>query len=270
MSDPLRTDISSTRDSVSLADRDTKIEALLLAGLEHYFGARYEQAINIWTRVLFLDRHHARAHAYIGRARLAQAECQRESEELLQQGGAALGNGDGIEARRLLEMALAQGAPSDQALALLDRLTRIEQGSASADASLTPATRVSHLSPVPISARMGWGAIGALTLIVVGASAFAAGAFRSEWRTALSRSPVPVTVHVNDAEPPLPRRGELALARARGLVAAGRLREGLVALDAVWPTDPEKLEADQLRAQVQRQLIDLMTNVTSTRDGSVP
>ena len=38
------------------ADRDAKIEQLLLVGLDHYFAAQYDQAINVWTRALFLDR----------------------------------------------------------------------------------------------------------------------------------------------------------------------------------------------------------------------
>ncbi|MDR1988935.1 MAG: hypothetical protein LBQ09_01750 [Acidobacteriaceae bacterium] len=270
MSDPLRTDTSSTRGSVSTADRDAKIEALLLTGLEHYFGARYEQAINVWTRALFLDRSHARARAYIERARIAQAERQRESEELLQQGVAAFESGDGVEARRLLEAALAQGAPPDQALAVLDRLTRVEQGSAAA----VPLLITESLSPRPprnrTAWRIGWGVLVALALVIVGAALFATGAFRSELRTVLYRSPAPTAVHVNETEPPLPRRGELALAKARALVAEGRLRDGLSALDAVWPTDPEKPDADQLRAQVQRQLIDLVTTVTTAHEGGVP
>jgi hypothetical protein len=32
-----------------------------LAGLDHYFAAQYDFAIQVWTRVLFLDRSHARA-----------------------------------------------------------------------------------------------------------------------------------------------------------------------------------------------------------------
>ena len=83
MSDPLRTDGPSSIDPAHVPDRDAKIEQLLLAGLDHYFGARYDQAIAVWSRALFLDRNHARARAYIDRARNALAERQRESEELL-------------------------------------------------------------------------------------------------------------------------------------------------------------------------------------------
>src|SRR4249920_66525 len=115
MSEPHRSDSAHAPDATSGAerdvkDRDAKIEQLLLAGLDHYFSARYEQAINVWTRALFLDRSHARARAYIERARSALAERQRESEELLQNGVDAFGRGEGGEARRLLQAAISQGA----------------------------------------------------------------------------------------------------------------------------------------------------------------
>src|SRR6476469_827119 len=127
MSDPLRTDVSRAHaDATSEPDRDGKIEQLLLIGLDHYFAARYELAINVWTRALFLDRSHARARAYIDRARSALAEQQREAEELLQNGVAAFERGEGDEARRLLQAAIDGGAPSEEALAVLDRLNRIE------------------------------------------------------------------------------------------------------------------------------------------------
>src|SRR5919112_335185 len=92
MADPLRDHESS----------ESRIEELLLAGLDHYFNGQHELAISVWTRVLFLDRSHARARAYIERARGAIAERQREGEELLQTGAAAFQRGDAEGARRLL------------------------------------------------------------------------------------------------------------------------------------------------------------------------
>ena len=68
------------------ADRDARIEQLLLSGLDQYFAGHYQQAINIWTRVVFLERGHNRARAYIERARSALAERQRECEELVHNG----------------------------------------------------------------------------------------------------------------------------------------------------------------------------------------
>src|SRR3954463_15710837 len=130
MSDPLRTDASRAHaDVTSEPDRDGKIEQLLLAGLDHYFAASYELAINVWTRALFLDRSHARARAYIERARSALAERQRASEELLQNGVAAFDRGDGDEARRLLQAAIDGGAPTEEALVVLERINRLETAS---------------------------------------------------------------------------------------------------------------------------------------------
>src|SRR5258708_14010152 len=127
MSDPLRTDASRAHaDVASGSDRNAKIEQLMLVGLDHYCAARYELAINVWTRALFLDRSHARARAYIDRARSALAERQRESEELLQNGVAAFHRGESGEARRLLHAAIDGGAPLEEALAVLDRLNRFE------------------------------------------------------------------------------------------------------------------------------------------------
>src|SRR2546421_3219519 len=126
MSEPLRTDASHATDAASERDRDAKIEQLLLLGLDHYFSAEYDQAINVWARALFLDRSHARARAYIERARSALAERQRQSEELLQTGLAAFHRGDCAEARRLLQAAIDAGAPPEDALAFLERLNRLD------------------------------------------------------------------------------------------------------------------------------------------------
>src|SRR5262245_19232982 len=130
-SDPLRTDKSGTDtprtlDAAPDADRDARIEQLLLNGLDHYFAGHYELAINVWTRALFFDRSHVRARAYIDRARGAMAERQRQAEELLQGGAAAFRRGDAGEARRLLQAALDSGAPLEEAFPMLERLNRLD------------------------------------------------------------------------------------------------------------------------------------------------
>src|SRR6187431_3389671 len=116
MSEPLRNDPAHALDGASGPDRDAKIERLLLTGLDHYFAAQHEQAIDVWTRALFLDRSHARARAYIERARSALAEQQRESEELLHSGIAAFESGQLEPARRLQLTALKCGDAAVQQL----------------------------------------------------------------------------------------------------------------------------------------------------------
>src|SRR5262245_43017244 len=103
------------------ADDDSRIEHLLITGLDHYFAGEFETAINLWTRVLFLDRNHDRARAYIDRARSAQAEQQRASEELVHEGLEAFDRGDVARARELLHDALERGASHDLALGVLGR-----------------------------------------------------------------------------------------------------------------------------------------------------
>ena len=260
MSEAHRSDSAHAPDATPGADRDAKIEQLLLVGLDHYFGGQYEQAINVWTRALFLDRNHARARAYIERARTALAEGQRESEELLQTGVAAFQRGEGDEARRLLQAAIDRGAPSEEALAVLERLNRIE-------AAVTPsgpkrAARVQAASTVPERTHR----IHSLERAVLVAAPVAviavivlAWSGRLDWRSLLLLQDAPSSLAapppVGEGILPLPRRAEKALARAQMLASAGRLHDALAALDGVRPTDPERTDADALRTSIQRQLL---------------
>ena len=266
MSDPLRTETSRTAEPTSRAEREAKIEQLLLAGLDHYFAGQYDQAVNIWTRALFLDRSHARARAYIERARSAQAERQRESEALLHDGADAVRRGDSSEARRLVDAAMQRGGASDDVLALLDRVERLEHRSApgTTESDDLPAPRLTlEVSSSSSRSSVEWLALGALVLIIIAAVASAAGSTRQEWGTlverALSRrsdpAPSNTSVPARDLALPIPRRAEAALVRARALVSSGKLRDALRLLDAVRPTDPERSEADRLRTEIQRQLI---------------
>lgn len=266
MSDPLRTETTRMPEPASRAERDAKIEQLLLAGLDQYFAGRYDQAITVWTRALFIDRSHARARAYIERARSAQAERQRESEALLHEGADAVRRGDGAEARRLLDAALGRGEHSDEVLSLLDRVTRLEQTAAmfEADTDEFDTPRLVLEEPAPARRPAGqWVTLAALLLVIAAAGLFAASATRPEWAAFVERSNLrrPGRSAVTTAVPremsalPVPRRAETAMARARSFVATGRLRDALVLLESIRATDPERPEADRLRAEIQRQLI---------------
>ena len=109
------------------ADRDSRTEALLVEGLDRYFAGRYEDAIHLWTRVLFLDRNHARARAYIDRARTALAERQRQSDEMLEASRDLLEQGRTEAARHLLTEAVATTGDDEQAAALRVKLERLER-----------------------------------------------------------------------------------------------------------------------------------------------
>jgi tetratricopeptide (TPR) repeat protein len=266
MSDAHRSDTAHAHDPALDADRDAKIEQLLLVGLDHYFAAQYDQAINVWTRALFLDRSHPRARAYIERARSAVAERQRQSEELLHTGVAAFQRGEGDEARRLLKAAIDGGAPTDEALAVLERLDRLDTTVASA---ASPRSRREHRTGAPRASAAGSRstlAVAATVLVVAGVLALGGYAATSTsgavWRSWLPLQTVP---QANPAAPvvreqslALPRRGEMALARARTLAAGGHLSDALATLDLVRPTDAQRADADRLRADIQRQLLALI------------
>ncbi len=263
MFDPDSDDASRLPLAESGIDRDVKIEQLLLAGLDHYFNAQYEQAMNVWTRVLFLDRGHAQARAYIERARAALGERQRESDELVYTGEAAFNRGDVGEARELLTSALERGGQHDEALVLLDRVSRLEASGGSAvegehvTRSLPTRRRrgaaAARVGRVPTRAVRVWPIV--LLLGVV-----AGGVYGSwdRWEAVLRPDRVqPRVVVVPSREEPLPvpAASEPALSRARALFEEGQLREALRALDAVKPGDSLRSEADLLRSAVQRALL---------------
>jgi len=261
-SDPLRSDTAAPSSPSPDVERDAKIEQLLLAGLDHYFASQYEQAINIWTRALFFDRNHPRARAYIERARRAQAERQRESEELLHNGAVAYRRGDGREARRLLQAALDAGAPFEDTFPMLERLNQLEAATA------RPAVlRVRHLAQSSSGSVGDDGrprlkaalALSCALLAVIAVGVYIVVSSRGEWRPwsslAGERATSTAAPAVREMTFSVPTAGEIALAGARNLVARGDLRAALSALEKVRPTDPQKGAADRLRADVQRQLL---------------
>jgi hypothetical protein len=267
MADPHTHDDPQSGASLVDPERDAKIDELLLSGLEHYFGGRFQEAINIWGRVLFIDRSHARARAYIDRARSAQAERQRRTEELVHEGVAAIQRGDGGAARELLESAAAQGERPDVALAYLERLERLAGAVGSAAGgpeSRTPPGRKPARALMP--RRFGAGApapVRVLPLVVlgvlVGVAVIVAASFDLlrplvdiPWR----RPPVGAAATAAPEPLPMPRAATIAIARARGLYAAGRLKDALAQLELVPGGDPAVAEADQLRVDIQRRLLE--------------
>jgi hypothetical protein len=263
MSDPLRSDRPDTSADVPEHDREARVEDLLLAGLDHYFAGQHELAINVWTRVLFLDRGHARARAYIERARGAVSERQREAEELLHSGAAAFDRGDADAARRLLKSAVERGAGNEEALALLDRLDRLEGPSPRHEPAVLPPlrARVDGLQVfVPPGAeersRLAWILAGIIAGLVLGAVGVALLFARGPWAPIDRGATLAATHQAAAAALPVPGGGDVWLARARALHAKGRLHEALTALDAVRMGDPRRTEADQLRAAIQRTLLD--------------
>jgi tetratricopeptide (TPR) repeat protein len=258
MSDPLSTEPVHPLGPTGDADREARIEELLLTGLDHYFAGQYERAIGVWTRVVFLERHHDRARAYIERARSALAERQREAEELLHTGVAAYNAGEIDKAREILTRAVEQG--SDTAHVFLDRLNRVGGTVVSGEAptGVVPVRFKTAAGRTPsVPRRTGWIAVGAGALVVA-AMMLVGGLPIGTWLSELQFAPPPVAIEGAPAEPlPVVRASEVALARARTLKAGGHLWDALRALDRIDLADPLRVEADRVRADIQRDLLAL-------------
>jgi hypothetical protein len=263
MTDPLRSDHFPEAGEVPERDRDARIEQLLLSGLDHYFSGQHELAISVWTRVLFLDRGHARAKAYIDRARGAIAEAQREGEELLHTGAAAFDRGDAEAERGLITSAVERGASSEEALALLERINRLEHANVRPARVPAPRPLVDTWPDTPSAgvdlpgpSRAVWVSTGVFAgLAVAGVVAWVA-LNRPDWLPVRSASAPPGAVQA--FEPlPVPAPSEIWLSRARNLYENGRLRDAVNALAPIGQADPLRVEADELRAAIQRRLLEI-------------
>jgi len=265
MTEPQRTDFNPPAPAD--ADRATRIEELLVSGLDHYFAEDYEQAINVWTRVIFLDREHDRARAYIDRARKAIAERQRQSEELLHRGLDAYKSGDVENARDLLTRAVEQGAPSDEALVLLERIDRLEGTGFAAPVHrrTLPARRVADDAVSPRRGRTWLWAVAALALAGAGVAVYFGAAPAMSWLTEV-RPAARVTTPVAADPLPMVRTADTLLDRARALYIDGHLHDALRLLERIGVADPVRPEADRLRSDIQRALLAASSATSATGD----
>jgi tetratricopeptide (TPR) repeat protein len=258
------------------AEDEGRIEHLLVTGLDHYFAGEFEAAINLWTRVLFLDRNHDRARAYIDRARSAQAEQLRISEALVHEGLAAFDKGEVARARALLSDALDQGASHDVALGVLGRIDRLDAGTRSAGPN--PGARKRALAkPSPaadVNLRRGtlakWWATGA-AIVIVGAVSFVMVApIGLDWFPVQATTGTPATIIATPAQLPVPSPTEAYVVQARALFAGGKLRDALHALDRVPVGDALRPDAEQIRADIQRELLAVAGAEASSASSAAP
>lgn len=249
-------------EALSGADDDARIEHLLVTGLDHYFAGEFEEAINLWTRVLFLDRNHDRARAYIDRARSAQAEQQRISEALVHQGLEAFDKGEVDRARALLSDALDQGASHDVALGVLGRIDRLSAGKK----AITPAVPARRRASSPASTAeranrrrstlaLWWATAAAIVMVSATSFVLFAPSSWSEWFPVQATTEAPAAIVTPPSPLPLPSPTEAYVGQARSLFAGGKLRDALRALDRVPVGDALRPEAERLRADIQRELL---------------
>jgi tetratricopeptide (TPR) repeat protein len=277
MADP-QTSGPRRSEALSGADDEARIEQLLVTGLDQYFAGEFEAAINLWTRVLFLDRNHDRARAYIDRARSAQAEQQRISEALVHEGLEAFDKGEVVRARALLSDALDQGASHDVALGVLGRIDRLDAGRGSASTA-NPIRRRSLSKPSPaVEANQRRGTLAlwwatAAAMVVVAAISFVLFAPNglAEWFPVQATAGAPVAIVAPPTALPVPSPTEAYVVRARALFAGGKLRDALRSLDRVPVGDALRSDAERLRADIQRELLAVAgAEASSASAGALP
>lgn len=245
------------------AEDEARIEHLLVTGLDHYFAGEFEPAINLWTRVLFLDRNHDRARAYIDRARSAQAEQQRISEALVHEGLDAFDKGEVVRARALLSDALDQGASHDVALGVLGRIDRLDPVMRTNAPAVPAARRRALARPLPSvdvnqqRGRLALWWVTAAAIVLVAAISFVLVSPRglADWFPDQATAGAATPLIVTPAPLPVPAPTEAYLAQARALFANGKLRDAIRALDRVPVGDALRPDAERLRGDIQRELL---------------
>ena len=261
------------------ADDDARIEHLLVTGLDHYFAGEFEAAINLWTRVLFLDRNHDRARAYIDRARSAQAERQRISEALVHEGLEAFDKGEVARARELLSDALDQGASHDVALGVLGRIDRLQVGQGATTPAAPAERRRRFTRPLAPDAAepdprgtlaLWWATAAAMVFVAAIAFVLVAPNGLSDWFPAQATTDAPATTAPAPGPLPIPPPTEVFVNQARTMFASGKLRDALRALDRVPVGDSLRPDADRLRAAIQRELLAVATAETSSAALAAP
>jgi hypothetical protein len=214
-------------------DQAARIDQLLTAGLDEYFAGRYDRAVQVWSRVFFLDRTNARARAYIERARSAVAERQRQAE--------ATAAADADLPRGLVEPRLSaepgvlvvSGALAAR-LAPADALPIERSGAVPAASAASRRARIAH----------------GILVAAAGVLLFVAG------YTVAARDRLAVWIAGATSRPASPQAGraaDLALRDARVALAARRYDDARRALARVPSGDPLRPEADRLLAQLQRE-----------------
>jgi hypothetical protein len=219
-------------------DQAARIDQLLTAGLDEYFAGRYDGAVQVWSRVFFLDRANARARAYIERARSAVAERQRVAEATAAAADVRrvpADDGRSGEPRPMTDggVLVVSGALAARlAPPILDPVTRPQ----AVDARSQAASRRARIAHRLLVAAAG-------VLLFVAGYTVAARDRLAEIVTGVSTRRAPAAGA---------RASEVDLHDAQVAFAARRYDDARRALARIPAGDPVRPEADALVAQVQR------------------
>jgi tetratricopeptide (TPR) repeat protein len=246
---------------------------LLRHGEALFASGEYQQAIHVWTRILFLDRSNSEARVRIDRAKAAVAERQRKLDAQVADAIGLLEAGEIGRARESVRSVLATDASHGEARQLADAIEVLDRKAETS--TPVPASPLPAREPAPASRgvilRVPKGARAAsprcrrkaaprfkMAAFLLGALvSFAASAFllRRNWDTIVSDGafgrPPDAAKAVLPARPAaaVPDLSELRYYNGERLFAQGRYREALAELHRV---DRGSRVASEARALVLR------------------
>jgi hypothetical protein len=233
---------SPSQPSSSVDDQAARIEQLLMAGLDEYFAGRHDRAVQVWSRVFFLDRTNARARAYIERARGAVAERQRLAE-------AAVAAGEG-EPSRMRDDDVHAALPETRAPGRDGEGLLVVSGALAARLA-PPVPRPADALGVPPAITRPARIAHALLVAAAGVLLFVAG-YTVAARDRLAEWVSGVSVRSGALADEPVHASETALNEARQALAARRYDDARRALARIAAADPLRRQADELAAELQR------------------
>ncbi len=250
--DPSSIDVADQETPSSTVQSSSKIEELLRQGEELIRAGRYQQAIHVWTRILFLDRGNSNARDAIDAAKRALAERQRKLDVMVLEAAGELPDGDRRQARRILARVLVADPRHTEGRSLWEKLEAMDLRGDAQSRSLT--TEPNGESSAPLRRKTKQNGIArrrrsnsaasplkmaaflfcALCLLVLGGTYL-----HLNWEILVSDDPF-VTSRPGGAEAldkqdvlPIPSPDELRYYDGARLFAKGRYREALVVLARV-------------------------------------
>lgn len=260
--------------STAVMDDAAKTAELRRQGEEFYSLGMFQEAIHVWTRILFLDRGNAEARQRIEAAKRAVAERHRELDSKAAEASRLLESGDVEGARSLLGSVLSVDSCHADAVALTAKLAAIErraelseiqppQGSAGELAGPAKGIllRVPKGQPPP-ARRVGASRLKMTAFLLGAVLAFAASALYllENWDSLVSdgtfgRGALSAGARVEHPPTPVPDLSEIHYYHGVRLFQQERYREALAELDRLDGASPWIVEARSLTMRIEERLL---------------
>lgn len=251
-----------------------RADELFRQGEEHFSAGRFQRAVHVWTRILFVDRGNSRVREAIEKAKRVIAERQRRLDLECADAARLFEGGDVEGARNLARAVLATDPRHVEASHLEERIAALERRSEPAPESSTGSQvdagaskgivlrvpkgdRSRSGADAAAASRMKMFAFLAAALLVFAASALylyqnwdgivSDGAFRHPAASAATAASEPAE--------PVPDLAELRYYNGSRLFEQGRYREALAELSRIDRGSPVTAAARSLILRIEERLL---------------